>query len=93
MCCDVYRCCVFLESVVTDMLCCVQTQHSLAQEGLYYTVPEAEVKQLFQKGLSVQFARQVSVNVSVNVSVTVSVHLRTVYIQTVFRETCYCGLS
>ena len=46
---------------LTDLLLCLQALHSVAQEGLFYTIPEAEVKQLFQKGLSVQFARQVSV--------------------------------
>lgn len=34
------------------------TNHSMTQEGLFYTVPESDVRQLFQKGLSVQFVRQ-----------------------------------
>lgn len=34
------------------------TNHSMAQEGLFYTIPEADVRQILQKGLSVQFARQ-----------------------------------
>ncbi|KAL8615962.1 hypothetical protein ACOMHN_034638 [Nucella lapillus] len=34
------------------------TLQTLAQEGLFYTLPDAEVKQLFQKGLSAHFTRQ-----------------------------------